>query len=83
MTCCVVDKFFLYLVLDKVILPFFAKYFDMQIFKSAITLTSCLFTCRYSAKGTVVRKIPLIIKGLIHLIDYIFWNLGFKYKTQA
>ena len=48
-----------------------------------MSLTSCLFRRRYSAKGTVVKKISLINKSLIHLIDDIFWNLGFKNETQA
>jgi hypothetical protein len=46
-------------------------------------LTYCLFCRRYSAKGTVVRKISVINKGLFHMIDDIFWNLGFKNETQA
>jgi hypothetical protein len=48
-----------------------------------MSLTSCLFRRRYSAKGTVVKKISLISKSLIHLINDIFWNLGFKNETQA
>jgi hypothetical protein len=68
------DRFFTYLVLDKAILPFLVKYFGMPI---------CLFRHRYSAKGTIVRKISLINKSLIRLIDDIFWNLGFKNETQA
>jgi hypothetical protein len=48
-----------------------------------MSLTSCLFRSRYSAKGTVVQKISLINKSLIHLIDDIFWNFGFKNETQA
>ncbi len=48
-----------------------------------MSLTSFLFHHRYSTKGTVVKKIPLINKSLIHLIDDIFWNLGFKNDTQA
>ncbi len=46
-------------------------------------MTSCLFRRRYSAEGTVVKKISWINKSLIHLIDDIFWNLGFKNETQA
>ena len=45
--------------------------------------TSCPFRCRHSAKGTFVKKIPLINKNLIHLIDDIFWNLGFKNAEKA
>jgi hypothetical protein len=48
-----------------------------------MSLTSCLFRRRYSAKGTVVKKISLINKSLIHLIDDVFWNLGFKNEIQA
>ncbi len=48
-----------------------------------MSLTSSLFRCWYSAKGTVVKKISLIDKSLIHLIDDIFWNVGFKNETQA
>ncbi len=48
-----------------------------------MSLTSCLFRRRYSAKGTVVKKISLINKSLIHLIDDIFWNSGFKNETQT
>jgi hypothetical protein len=48
-----------------------------------MSLTSCLFRCRHSAKGTFVKKIPLINKNLIHLIDDIFWNLGFKTAEKA
>ncbi len=48
-----------------------------------MSLTSCLFRRRYSAKGTVVKKISLINKSLIHLINDNLWNLGFKNETQA
>ncbi len=46
-------------------------------------MTYCLFRRRHSANGTVVRKISMINKELFHLIDDIFWNLGFKNETQA
>ncbi len=48
-----------------------------------MSLTFCLFRCRNSAKGTFVKKIPLINKNLIHLINDIFWNLGFKTAEKA
>jgi hypothetical protein len=38
---------------------------------------------RYSTKGIVVRKISVINKELFHMINNIFWNLGFKNETQA
>jgi hypothetical protein len=46
-------------------------------------LTSCLFHRRHPAKKNIVKKIPLINKGLIHLIDDIFRNLGFKNEKQS
>ncbi len=49
----------------------------------SLTSESCLFRCRHSANGTFVKKIPLINKNLIHLIDDIFWNLGFKTAEKA
>jgi hypothetical protein len=49
----------------------------------AMSFTCCLFRRRLSAKGTFVKKIPLINKNLIHLIDDIFWNLGFKNAEKA
>ena len=37
----------------------------------------------YSVKGTVVKKIFILNKNIVHLIDDIFWNMGFKTETQA
>ena len=48
-----------------------------------MSLTSYLFRGRYSAKGTVVKKIALINKNLFHLIDDIFWTVGFKTTEKA
>ncbi len=48
-----------------------------------MSLTSCLFRRRHPAKGTIVKKIPLFNKNMIHLINKIFWDLGFKNETQA
>ncbi len=48
-----------------------------------MSLTSFLFRLRHSARVTVVKKTPLINKNMIHLIDNIFWNSGFKNETQA
>ena len=36
-----------------------------------------------SSKGTVVKKISMLNKNLVHLIDDIFWTMGFKTETQA
>jgi hypothetical protein len=48
-----------------------------------MSLTSCLFRRRHPANKTIVEKIRLFDKNMIYLIDEIFWNLGFKNKTQA
>jgi hypothetical protein len=48
-----------------------------------MSLTSCLFRRRHSAKGTVVKKIPLFNKNMIHLIYDIFWNSGFKNEPET
>jgi hypothetical protein len=48
-----------------------------------MSLTSCLFSRRHSARGTVVKKDPLFNKNTMYLIEEISWNLGFKNETQA
>jgi hypothetical protein len=50
---------------------------------AGMSLTSFVFRRRYSAKGTVVKKIPLINKGQIHLVHDISLNLRFKNETLA
>ncbi len=37
----------------------------------------------YSVKGTVVKKIFILNKSIVHLINDIFWHMGFKTETQA
>ena len=47
-------------------------------------LTICYYWwCSYNAKGAVVKQIFLLNKNIVHLIDDIFWHLGFKTETQA
>ncbi len=48
-------------------------------------ITFCLFISRYAQaiKVTVVMKISLINKNLNHLVNNIFWDMGFKNDTQA
>jgi hypothetical protein len=38
---------------------------------------------RQSAKGEFMKKMYLVNKSIVHLIDDIFWNLGFKTDNQA
>ncbi len=37
----------------------------------------------YSVKGTVVKKVFILNKNNVHLIDDIFWHMEFKTETQA
>ena len=48
-----------------------------------MSLTPCSVPLRYSAKGAVVKKIPLLNKNFVHFINNIFWNMGFKTETHA
>ncbi len=50
---------------------------------AGMSLTSFVFRHRYSAKGTVVKKIPLINKGQIHLVHDISLNSDFMNETLA
>jgi hypothetical protein len=47
-----------------------------------MALTSCVFRSRCSAEETVAKKILLINKNLIHLIDDIFWKMESKTEIQ-
>ncbi len=42
-----------------------------------------LFLFRYSAIGLKSRKVFMLNKNIVHLIDDISWNMGFKTETQA
>ncbi len=100
-------RFFLSLVLDKVLCPVLVKYFDMPIWHPtcektldtlldtkvdvevslslfvAMSLPPCIFSYRYSSKGTVAKSISLFNQKLVHVINDVIWNLGFKAETQA
>ena len=53
----------------------------MSLCNSVSTLGS--FHLRYSTQGTVVKKMSILNKNIVHLIDDIFWNMPFKTDTQA
>ncbi len=38
---------------------------------------------RYSVKGTVAKQIFILNKNIVHLIDDMFWYMGFKTESQA
>jgi hypothetical protein len=46
-------------------------------------LTHCNIYFSFSLKGTVVKKMFMLNQNIVHLIDDIFWNMGFKTETQA
>ena len=103
-------RFFLFLVLDKVICPFLVKYFEMPIwhptsekaldelldakvdmcvipllYSISMCLTKCLFCFICCVKGAAAKKnqVSMLNKNIAHLIDDIFWHMGFKTETQA
>ena len=39
--------------------------------------------CRYSSKAGSVKKMYLVNKNIVNLIDDIFWKMGFKTETDA
>ncbi len=43
----------------------------------------CVALCRYSSKAGSVKKMYLVNKNIVNLIDDIFWNMGFKTETDA
>jgi hypothetical protein len=51
-------------------------------------MCSCLthsnpYCSSYSVKGTVVKKIFILNKHIVHLIDEMFWYMGFITESQA
>ena len=44
---------------------------------------SACFLFRYSAIGLKSKQVFMLNKNIVHLIDEIFWNMGFKTETQA
>ena len=43
----------------------------------------CVAFCRYSSKAGSVKKLYLVNKNIVNLIDDIFWKMGFKTQTEA
>mmetsp|Transcript_42169 Transcript_42169/g.88148 ORF Transcript_42169/g.88148 Transcript_42169/m.88148 type:complete len:130 (-) Transcript_42169:85-474(-) len=37
----------------------------------------------YNVHGLILKKVFVLNKNIVHLIDDIFWNMGFKTETQA
>ncbi len=50
-------------------------------------LTNCFvfvfFLFSYYVHGLILKKVFVLNKNIVHLIDDIFWNMGFKTETQA
>ena len=43
---------------------------------------AALLLFRYSAIGLISKKVFMLNKNIVHLIDDIFWNMGFKTETD-
>ena len=52
-------------------------------FSTCLAVTLCSFGLRYSSKGTIVKKMPILNKNIVHLVDDMFWNMGFKTEKQT
>ena len=52
-------------------------------FSACLAVTLCSFGLRYSSKGTIVKKMPILYKNIVHLVDDMFWNMGFKTEKQT
>ena len=62
----------------------FSHYMHYSHFMTYANYTKCIhYFTGSSSKGTVVKKISMLNKNLVHLIDDIFWTMGFKTETQA
>ena len=38
-------------------------------------MTLCSVGLRYSAKGAFTKKMPILNKNIVHLVDDMFWNI--------
>ena len=65
----------------------YSHYMHYSHFITYINYTKCIhYYAGSSSKGTVVKKISMLNKNLVNLIDHhrrIFWTMGFKTETQA
>ena len=43
----------------------------------------CVASYRYSSKAGSVKKMYLVNKNIVNLIDDVFWKMGFKTETDA
>ena len=41
------------------------------------------FSFSYNVHGLILKKVFVLNKNIVHLINDIFWNMGFKMETQA
>ena len=52
-------------------------------FSACLAVTLCSFGLRHSSKGSFVKKMPILNKNIVHLVDDMFWNMGFKTEKQT
>ncbi len=43
----------------------------------------CIWYIRLSIKGLFTKKVFLVNENIVHLVDDIFWNCGFKTESQG
>ena len=61
----------------------YSHYMHYSHFITYINYTKCIhYFAGSSSMGTVVKKISMLNKNLVNLIDDIFWIMGFKTESQ-
>ena len=55
----------------------------LRWFSACLAVTVCSFGLGYSSKGAIVKKMPILNKNIVHLVDDMFWNMGFKTEKQT
>jgi len=65
---------------------FLVKYFEMPIWhptsEKALDELLDAEVDVYNVHGLILKKVFVLNKNIVHLIDDIFWNMGFKTETQ-
>ena len=62
----------------------YSHYMHYSHFITYINYTKCIhYVAGSSSKGTIVKKMPILNKNIVHLVDDMFWNMGFKTEKQS
>ncbi len=54
-----------------------------SLFLERVWICCVLHLIRLDMRGLFVKKVHVLNKNIVHLIDDIFWNCGFKTETQG